>query len=243
MRSIVQYWHSEDVPEEVRDLTASFREKNPEMRHRLFHEEEAAEFIAEHLTKREVDAFRACAVPAMQADYFRCCAILALGGLYADVSLVCRRPLGPLLDEVDSGLLVRLAPSEVIYNGFFAFAAPGHPFLRLALDVTTSNIERRIANSVNRVTGPLVFTCLAEAHRLGGFDSAWAPDPWVADLVEGMYEEVGSYERVSAAFEGVRIEPRENIHEWAIRSPARLEYKESDTHWPDWAERKGSIFR
>src|SRR5690348_1645791 len=90
---IIQYWHSEQVPEQIAELTATFRDLNPALPHLVFSEAKAEEFIAEHFEAREVAAFRSCAVPAMQADYFRYCAALALGGIYSDVSFYCRCPL------------------------------------------------------------------------------------------------------------------------------------------------------
>jgi mannosyltransferase OCH1-like enzyme len=241
--TIVQYWHSNEVPAEVRELTTTFRDRNPEMRHLLVHEAEAADFIAESFTERELAAFRACAVPAMQSDYFRYCAILALGGVYADVGFACRRPLGPLIGRASGGLLVRLTPGEVIANGFFVFPAPGHPFLRLALDIATANIERRIASGVNRVTGPWIFTCLVEAHRAGSLSAGWASTPAIERLAEAMLVEVEDYTRLTEALEGVRIEPAESLRDWADQSEARLRYKDDDTRWTRWSSRGGSIFR
>lgn len=243
---IVQYWHSEDVPAEVADSTATFRDRNPDLQHMLFSEAEADDFIAEHFTDREVAAFRACAVPAMQADYFRYCAILTLGGTYTDVGFRCLRPLQTLIDTIDGGLLFgKQQPHRVIYNGLFAFTEPGHPLLRLVLDVATANIERRTAETVNLTTGPWIFTCLAEMHRCGSFEIArrQAPTPMFEGLADRMHEAVEDYARVEAAFKGVRIEPFSLATDWIGTPETPLQYKESDTHWIDWPRRKGGIFR
>lgn len=243
MQTIVQYWHSSEVPAEVRQSTATFRDQNPEMRHLLAHEAEAAAFIAERFTDRELCAFQACAVPAMQSDYFRCCAILALGGIYADVGLACKRPLDSLVRSVGGGLLVRLTPGGTISNGFFVFPAPGHPMLRLALDIATSNIERRIATAVNRVTGPWIFTCMAEAWRAGSLDPHWAPDEEIARLAKAMLEEVGEYAKLDAVFEGIRIEPAATLQAWTGPSRYEHDYKGAKTRWTRWHRRGESIFR
>jgi mannosyltransferase OCH1-like enzyme len=243
---IVQYWHSEDVPAEVAALTATFRDHNPKLRHLVFNETEAEEFIAGHFTDREVSAFRACAVPAMQADYFRYCAILTLGGVYSDVSFHCLRPLRPLIETIDGGLLFRQQrPRQVVINGFFVFTAPGHPLLRLALDVATANVEQRAAAAVNLVTGPWIFSGLAEIYRLGSLDPSrlQAPNNTIKRLAGFMFEVIEDYARVSAAFERVRIESLSMAADWIGAPKAQLRYKQSDTRWIDWPRKRGEIFR
>lgn len=102
---IIQYWDSGSPPEEVAELIETFREHNPDTPHLVFSESEAERFIAEHFGPREVEAFRACALPAMQADYLRYCAVFALGGIYADADCECHRALQPLVDRSEGGHL------------------------------------------------------------------------------------------------------------------------------------------
>jgi mannosyltransferase OCH1-like enzyme len=243
MTAIVQYWHSQDPPAEVRELTASFRELNPDLQHRVFDESEAEAFIAAHFSSRELAAFRACAVPAMQADYFRYCAVLALGGFYADAGFACRRPLASLLDLVEDGILFRQG-AQVI-NGFFAFAAPGHPLLQLTLEVATANIEGRVAETVNKVTGPFIFTILAAIDRADSLEQARrrVAGGGMEPLVNGMLDAIGERERLTRAFDQVRIEPIELAREWIARPSTARTYKQAETAWVGWHRRKGSIFR
>lgn len=166
---IVQYWDAGEPPRYVADLLATFRDRNPTLPHRLYDERSAAELIAARFGEREEAAFRACAVPAMRADYFRYCAVLALGGIYSDVGFRCTDSLSPLLADGRGGVLFRRDPPGYLLNGLFAFAAPGHPLLRLALDVATANIERRAAEMVQMVTGPWVFSSLWLLQRLCAF--------------------------------------------------------------------------
>lgn len=241
--SLVQYWHSEQVPAEIEVLTETFRELNPDLHHRVYCEREAEEFIANNYTSREVAAFRACAVPAMQADYFRYCAVLAQGGIYADADFRCVQPLRGLIDGVAGGLLFRREPQTTLINGFFAFDAPGHPLLRLTLDVATANIERRAARKVHAVTGPWLFTSLAALNRLGSFDAGRKAGAGVHRLAEVLVEAIGDFARVTEAFERVRVVPFRTALDWIGEAGTPLAYKQSDEHWIHWPERKGSIFR
>jgi mannosyltransferase OCH1-like enzyme len=204
---IIQYWHSEDLSPEIAHLTATFRDCNPAVRHVVFCESEAEEFIAEHLTEPEVAAFRSCAVLAMEADYFRYYAVLMLGGVYSDADFRCLCPLQALIETTEGGLLFRQAPSGYLINAFFLFKAPGHPLLRLALDVATANIERCAAPRVNLVTSPWVFSGLSALHRLGPFDAfrQAALDLELMPLAGFFIHAIGDLARVNEACESVHV--------------------------------------
>jgi Glycosyltransferase sugar-binding region containing DXD motif len=239
---IVQYWHSEEIPADIAELIDTFREQNPEMRHMLFCEAKAEEFIAEHLTAREVAAFRACAVPAMQADYFRYCAGYALGGISSDVDVRCLGSLRTFIDTPDEGLLVRGSYEQVI-SGFFWFRSSGHPLLRLALDLATANIEQRSPPTVWAATGPWILAALVALDQLGSIDALRTE---VAKLpmdvqFERFVRLVGDPARVAQALKGVRIVPYEGTTSW-IGPPGPLEYKRSEMHWTNW-QKRATIFR
>lgn len=259
--AIVQYWHSEEIPPEIAALIASFREHNPERPHLVFSEPSAEEFIAERFGPREVAAFRACAVPAMQADYLRYCAVLALGGVYADVDLECVTPLSSLLEIAEGGVLFgmprlppmfrtplyewreRLGPYRAVNNNIFAFRSPGSPLLELSLEMATRNIENRVAESVALTTGPAIFTSLYLLREAGSLDA-------YVDFVKG-----GVFERSAPAFSElvchygrrveeelgrVRIPPLSEASRWARPPESRPTYKDTDAHW---VNVKTSIFR
>jgi hypothetical protein len=227
---IIQYWHAADVPEHLADDLASFRDRNPELQHRVFSEPAAAAFIEERFSAREAAAFGACAVPAMQSDYFRYCAVLALGGVYCDVDFRCRASLRPLLEE-ERGQLFRNGTGMAL-NGVFAFREPGHPLLRLCLEIATANIEAREIEEVWGVTGPSIFTGLIMLRRLDSIDAFLE----VCDDRAGhwrprlMSEVVGDFERVVEAFDGVRVNPPRALQGYlANRDAANVEKK----HWID----------
>jgi hypothetical protein len=202
----------------------------------------AERFIGEHFTSREVAAFRACAVPAMQADYFRYCAVLALGGIYCDIDLRCVRPLEPLVDTLEGGLLFRQHHGPMI-NGFFVFKTADHPLMRLALEVATANIELRLEASVSLVTGPWIFTGLSGLHQLGSISAARRiVDKEIRQLTDSLLAVVGDYSRVADAFEDVQIESVDSAAQWVGYS-IPLAYKRGDAHWVRWDSRRESIYR
>jgi hypothetical protein len=260
----VQYWHSGEPPERVAELLASFRTRNPDLRHEVFDEAGAERLIGEHFGARELAAFRACAVPAMQADYFRCCAILAHGGVYADADLLCKGPLAPLLASIEVGevygwpqmpdVFAYLGISEEalfgpvdrvgryrwVENSFFAFRSPGHPGLALALEMMTAHVESRLSESVFATTGPGIFTSLYLLRELGSFDAflAHAGHGVLAPVARLSCEVVGEHERLAAALNGLRIAPVSKSRRWVGYRMAP--YKRTEMHWLRWP---GSIFR
>lgn len=238
---IIQYWHAEKVPEHIAQLLQTFDDFNPDLRHLVFSEAQAKKFIAERFTAREEAAFCACAVPAMQADYFRYCAVLALGGIYSDVGFRCGADLAPLQPALGRGRLFR-GPRGNVINGIFAFGAPGHSFLSLALEIATTNIERRLWNSVYFTSGPPIFMALVALHRHGSFDRL------ITHVAGSQFEEfapvycetIGDYERVRHALEGVEVSAVEEHHDFICPAGIDLPHRSPDSHW---SKVPGRIFR
>lgn len=240
---IVQYWNSEEIPEHIAGCMATFREQNPEMPQLVFDEGAAEKLIAERFGARHARAFRTCAVPAMQADYFRYCAIHALGGIYVDANAACTDSLRPLFET--EGQLFGDSPR--VLNNVFAFRSPAHPFLELAIEVATTNIEKRVSESVALTTGPVIFGGLVTLNREGSLDPLrrtagenWKPlvdECWEA-LVESFESAVGDRSSLAEALQGVRVSPRSEMLT-RIHKP-EYRYKTAEPHWAHW---EGSIFR
>jgi len=239
---IVHYWNREEIPDHISGCLATFREHNPEMTQLVFNERTAEELIAEHYGGRHLEAFRACAVPAMQADYFRYCAVHALGGVYTDANAACLLPLEPLLKG--EGCLFGDAPR--VLNNFFAFRSPGHPFLALAVEVATTNIENRISENVALTTGPIIFSGLVGLHRDGSLDAIresagrWRPllDSCLEPLLDSFEKAIEAKGPLDGALEGVHLSTRAEM----LTRVHKPEYR-YETPEPHWAHRKGSIYR
>lgn len=264
---IIQYWHSEDVPDEIAERMALVRDHNPDLRHMVFNEETAGAFIETCFSDREVAAFQSCAVPAMQADYFRYCAVYALGGVYCDADSGCSGSLASLLDGEGelfrkthegpasgaAASLNRAIAGVHVNNDLFGFSAPGHPLLKLAIDIATSGIESRFCESVPTVTGPVIFTLLIRMQRLGvdpfleqmkGLHdrSSLVPferEPWLLHL-ESIRSLVGDDSRITEACRGVRVSSRRRLDGIFTTGNSWLAYRQTQDHYPNWS---GSIYR
>jgi Glycosyltransferase sugar-binding region containing DXD motif len=250
-RTITQYWDSEEIPVDVAEMLASFRERNPELEHVVFSRASAERFIGERFGAREAAAFGKCVVPSVQSDYLRYCAVLALGGAYADVDMRCAGPLGSLLDDEAGGTLFgweelppmfqrpayewreRVGAFRAIPCGFYAFRSPGHPLLALTLEIATAKVESRLQENAAMAIGPGIFTALYFMRELGSLEA-------YAEYVRGgafepsarlLVETIGDYARVEKAFADVRIPSMAEAGRW-VQGPGRaLAYKSGPRHW------------
>lgn len=153
--TLFQYWDTPTPPPEVAAWMAHMGANNPEFNHEVFDEARARSFISAHYGPREVAAFDACAVPAMQADYFRLCALESTGGLYVDADTQSREPVAPLVARSPDGFVYMFFGN---FNNAIAFFPKAHsPFLRACLALATDNIETRRFDAVYTTTGPAVF--------------------------------------------------------------------------------------
>ena len=239
--SIVQYWHDRELPAEAAALTASFAERNPGLRHRIFCKQEAEEFIGGHLCAREVRAFRACGPPAMQADYFRYCAGFVLGGISSDVDMRCRRPLAPLLETEAEGVLFRWSSNQIV-SGLFAFKRAEDPLLRLVIDVATANIERRRPNDVWAVTGGRILNTLDMLYRLGSAEAVREKLRGSRVSPDSLLELAGGHAAVASLFERLNVLTFEATREW-IDTVSGPDWKRGEDDWRAWQRRGDSIFR
>lgn len=242
---IIQYWDEDEPPAEVAALIATFAPDRTGMPHLIFNRRTAEEFLAERFGARHVEAFRSCAVPAMQSDYFRYCAVHALGGVYIDADFFFRRDLRPLLTA--GGQLFEQPPRGPVLNNLFAFQ-PQHPFLALTVEAATRNVEGRVSNNVALATGPAIFTGLLQLSHGRPAETlrelvrpAWRRDVDACreQLVESLDGAVAVCGPVETALEGVQISTRAEMLTWVDRSKADLPYKQGDRYWANW---KGSIF-
>lgn len=232
---IVQYWDCESPPDYIVALTETFRLENPDTQHILFDRSSAEQFIADRFGPREAAAFRTCAVPAMQSDYLRYCAVFALGGIYCDVGYRCIAPLHTFFDDCGDGRLFQRPAGQVV-NGFFGFAAAGHPLLELAVELATTNIERRSGDHVWQATGPAIFTTLWWLRELGSFEalgtkSREALKGNLQPAVAALGTLAVDRQRVLRATDRISLDPIDEVRCWLAKPEADLPYKQSPTHW------------
>ncbi|BAE53326.1 hypothetical protein amb4522 [Paramagnetospirillum magneticum AMB-1] len=188
-RTLIQYWHDpSDLPDDVRDCLASWdRLVDEGFEVRMFCDESAAAYIAEHYGTRECEAFARCRHPAMRSDYLRMCFVLAEGGLYVDADDMLlgdgwnelfgdgRLKVQPLCYDIPSARMVPAAEiwrpnlrthGRIFYVNNNPIAAPaGHPVLRVALSRATDRLLGEDQRpEIQTTTGPGNLTAALAAH-------------------------------------------------------------------------------
>ncbi len=158
--TIVQFWNTPNLPEDISKLVATWKAQNPSMEHKLFSYETARQFIAEHYGAEIQNLFESAALPAMQSDIFRVAYCLKMGGFYIDCGTRCNAPIEPLLSD-DLLFLVRKWHGGIM-NGAIGCSA-GHPALEWIWNRIIQNLKARNSNDVWKLTGPLSFNQMVES--------------------------------------------------------------------------------
>lgn len=163
LKRMVGYWHTHDLPQDIRKIRMSWEKFGPDSIV-IYDREAALAFIGKHYGDREVAAFEACAIPAMQSDLFRVLEILRNGGFYLDLGIELLGHPMEFLSPGEDLVLYRRWHGRIVNNMFAA--APGNPILREICERILVNIEERVSNNVWKVTGPLVWNTVTETGSL-----------------------------------------------------------------------------
>jgi len=177
------------------ELAASveeMRRRNPNWDYRFYDDNDLHDYVSRHYGPDFVSYFEAINdryAPA-KADLFRYLLMYREGGLYLDIKSQATRPLDEVIDRSDQFLIsqwrngpdsryrtwglhseLRNVPGGE-YQQWFILAAPGHPFLRAAIESVLRNLRRYNPvrygvgkQAVLRTTGPIAYTLAIAAIR------------------------------------------------------------------------------
>jgi mannosyltransferase OCH1-like enzyme len=170
---IHQTFKSEKMPLGMKQARKTWADLNVGWDIKFYNDEDCANIVKnEVFTKNLYRAFQVLTAGACKADLFRVCVLYLYGGIYADISMVCKRSMESVISELPEG--ITLAFPTDIYNGYdsactiyqaFLIAQPRLEYLKevaekLALRVlndykTQGNTS---ANDVFNMTGPKAFS-------------------------------------------------------------------------------------
>lgn len=200
---IAQFWDSAELPPDIADYCASWRNQHPDFDYHRFNAAEAEAYLAEKADRAVLVAFRRAREPAMKADLFRLAFLLADGGFYTDADDRCQRPMTPLRDS-GAALIGYQEDLGSVGNNFLA-AVPGHPVIRAALQLAVEAVMRSDADVLWLSTGPGLITRVIAAAAMA------APS-----LEEGL--------------SGITVLTRADMLRYAAIHCA-TSYKHTDKHW------------
>ncbi len=240
---LFQYWNDAAPPDDVAGWIEDIRRDNPEFEHVLLDEASGARFIAEHYGPRELAAFRACVLPAMQADLLRLCLMDAEGGLYLDADHQSREPVASMIADAPDALMPIW--TCIFVNGVLMFRRPGNRFIRACLTVAVDNIAARRFSNVLIATGPGLFNavrCVIDPTARPGVEALVRRSDWEGwgwdELMARAEQLVQPSPALAADMAAITLIDSGATMRWlGIAPPA---YKSTARHWLNWT---GEVYR
>ncbi|EPX75539.1 hypothetical protein Salmuc_03173 [Salipiger mucosus DSM 16094] len=172
-RRIVQYWNAEDPPPEVGKVMEGWR-RAAGFDYRCHNRASALRFLAQTYDDRHARAFRLANNAAEECDFLRLCLLLAEGGIYSDADDMLAGDPGALLAGA-GGMLVAREPFRAIANNVIC-ARPGHPVLKIAVDMAREALLSRANDGTWSKTGPGLFTRAIAAYLVDCETKGTEPD-------------------------------------------------------------------
>ena len=155
-RRIVQYWHSEIVPEDVAALMQTWRDAHGDFEHIVFNDKTADEFLRAHCPDRICRAFQQVPEPPQRTDIFRLAYLASKGGIFVDADDRCLARLDTFVSPHAEFVAYQDNYGAIASN--FVGAIPGHPVIALALENAVKAIGRGDRDIMWLSTGPGVLT-------------------------------------------------------------------------------------
>ena len=180
---IYQSYRDSNLPLSYRDNSLLLQKLNPGYRYEFFDDQRCREFLLEVFGPVHAKAFDDLVPGAFKCDLWRYAMLYTTGGIYLDLDIA---PLVSLSEVITSELTFISAcdrrifhfPKCALYQAFLG-CEPGHPAVKLALDMSLQNVINRKPNTketVLDITGPVV---------MGRAMNQWLGRPEEAELFPG----------------------------------------------------------
>lgn len=163
--TIYESWHSNTIPEKMKDCIYDLIKMNPEFDYYLYSDEACLNFIKNHFDQDVVDAFNILKPGAYKSDLWRYCILYKKGGVYLDIKYYSLVPLIDIIEE-NPIIFVRDIPGGClnhrgIYNAFMV-SPPNNPIFKKCIDDVVNSCKNKLykRNPLD-ITGPCL---LAEIY-------------------------------------------------------------------------------
>jgi mannosyltransferase OCH1-like enzyme len=154
MKRIIQYWDG-NIPADVKVLTETWREMNPDFDYILYDYNQALRFIKENFPESIFNSFKKLTIPAMICDVFRVAIILKLGGIYVDCGTKCYKSIAELNLDPSKCTFLRKSNGWVC-NGWIC-ADIENPVMKAIWDRISDVLLNETEGNIWALTGPKVF--------------------------------------------------------------------------------------
>jgi len=150
---IYESWHSNKIPERMKDNIYKLINKNPEFDYYLFSDEKCKEFITDNFTVDVVNAFDSLRPGAYKSDLWRYCILYKNGGVYLDIKFYSVVPLINLV-RTNPVIFVKDIDAKCLYNAFMV-STPQNPIFKYCIDSIIHSCKFKLYKSGSlHITGP-----------------------------------------------------------------------------------------
>ena len=153
---IAQFWDSDNPPEDIEKIMASWPLQNPGYKIKRFSDARAKAWLAQNCSKEVLLAYRRASEPAKKADIFRLAFLAVEGGIYADADDRCIKPIETIIPGC-AEIVLWQESFGTIGNNFIA-VSPNHQVIRRALDLVVTSVNRGDSDILWLSTGPGLMT-------------------------------------------------------------------------------------
>lgn len=166
---IFQTWKTNKLPDEFKEWSLSWKQKNPEYKYMFFDDKKCFRFIYKYYPEY-LDLYDSL-ISIEKADVFRYLVLHKYGGIYADMDTKCFKPIDPLICLFPNSIITGIEYQEtdknpVQYLQWFIACPKGSPvMLELVNEVNRRNwykLFKSLTLTYNELvyytTGPVLFT-------------------------------------------------------------------------------------
>lgn len=187
---IHQTYKSQELPLELMQCVARLTDMNPEFEYRFYDDIACEQFIRDNYDPGVLEDYLRIdgTYGAARADLFRYLLMYKIGGVYLDIKSGTTTPLSKTILPTDEYLLTHWAGRDWAdelgyvhgeFQNWHIICVPGHPFLKVVIDLVRNNIKSYKGETgkeaVLRLTGPIAYSkailTILDQHRKMTFDS------------------------------------------------------------------------
>lgn len=155
--NIFQCWHSDDLPDSVRESVENIKSSNPEFTHHLYNDTMCREFIKSNFDEDVLYAYDSLIPYAYRFDLWRYCILYKYGGIYLDTKYHCINNFKFIYLVHQEYFCQDLKESGLgIYNAIL-ICKPNNPILLECIQKVVDNVQNEFYGENGLyISGPLM---------------------------------------------------------------------------------------
>ena len=166
---IIHQSYKPNVKKNMYNAINSWKLMNINFEYKYWNDDDCIKLINEHFNENVMDAYNSLYAGAYKSDIFRLCVLYIYGGVWTDISSICKYPIDKIIFEKNNLIIVKDHPAQVnngnIYQAFI-ITESNSKIIKFILDFTVdkvlnyehyNNVYPQLINNSIFVTGPAVF--------------------------------------------------------------------------------------